>query len=228
MFIHSLADQTSVISIISEAHWVVKVVMALLLLMSIGCWYIIVAKYLTLARVARQTTQFNEAFWRSRNIEDIYSSAQELRESPLSAMFLAGYTELAKLTKDGRPGDRDGDLENVTRALSRAETSQVTELESKVPFLATTGSSAPFIGLFGTVWGIMFTIRGMGNPEQAQISVIAPEIAEALLATAVGLVAAIPAVMAYNYFQRRIRVLRSQMESFEKDYLNIVRRHFLK
>ena len=121
-----------------------------------------------------------------------------------------------------------GGIDNISRALRRATTSEITRLEKYTTFLATTGSTAPFIGLFGTVWGIMTAFKGIGETGSASLAVVAPGIAEALISTAIGLAAAIPAVMAYNYFVRRIRVLESEMESFSYDYLNIVRRNFLK
>ena len=120
------------------------------------------------------------------------------------------------------------DLESIERSLSRAQTSEITRLESMVPFLATTGATAPFVGLFGTVWGIMNSFRHIGEKGQANLATVAPGIAEALIATAIGLIAAIPAVMAYNYFVRRIKVQAAEMESFSKDFLNIVKRHFFK
>ncbi len=213
--------------LILQAHWVVKAVMLILALMSFFVWYIIVYKYLHIRRVAKESAQFMASFWRTRDIEQIYQQAQDLKRSPISAMFLAGYTELAKLESDQRAErDNDADLENIERALVRAQTDETTKLESLVPFLATTGSSAPFIGLFGTVFGIMNSFSSMGE-KAANIQTVAPGIAEALFATAIGLVAAIPAVIAYNYFQRSIRIQVSKMHTFEKDYLNIVRRHFL-
>lgn len=217
-------------ALISGAGPVVKAVMGLLAFMWLMCMYIIGYKFLYLQAAERETAQFTEAFWRSRDIEHIYKQAQGLRRSPVSAMFLGGYTELAKLIDDDKPAgiDRTADMESVRRALHKAQTTETTKLESMVPFLATTGSSAPFIGLFGTVWGIMASFREIGATKKAGIDTVAPGIAEALIATAIGLVAAIPAVMAYNYFQRRIKVLVSEMDTFEKDYLNIVRRHFLK
>src|SRR5205823_1840484 len=127
--------------------------------------------------------------------------------------------------------DREGSLANIERALRRAQTQEITRLESMVPFLATTGSAAPFIGLFGTVLGIMFAFFDLSESNQrsaATLQTIGPHISEALIATAIGLAAAIPSVMAYNYFTRRIRVLRSEMETFEHDYLNIIKRHFLR
>ncbi len=227
--IASLANvDLSIRAIVLDAHWVVQAVMLLLLLMSAIGWYIIVHKSLTFRKVEKQTKIFTDRFWKSRNIDSSLEDAQNLQESPVATMFLAGYSELSKLStteRNDRDSDRDGDLDNVSRALHRSQTQSLTQLESMIPFLATTGSAAPFIGLFGTVWGIMFTVRSLGN--SAQLSTLGPDIAEALLATAVGLIAAIPAVMAYNYFQRRLRILRSEMHTFEQDYLNIVRRHFL-
>jgi biopolymer transport protein TolQ len=215
-------------SLISQATPVVKGVMLLLCAMSVIGWYIIGYKALYIRRAARESGIFNDSFWRSRDIEQIYKHAQALRRSPVSAMFVAGYTELAKLSSDDRQNrDREADLDNVQRALHKAQLSETTKLEAAIPFLATTGSAAPFIGLFGTVWGIMNSFTEIAAQKSASIATVAPGIAEALIATAIGLVAAIPAVMAYNYFQRRIRVLLSTMETFEKDYLNIIRRHFL-
>jgi biopolymer transport protein TolQ len=218
-------------TLIQKASPTVQIVMLLLAAMSVITWYIIGYKYFYVRRSIRETERFVESFWRSRDIEHIYKHAQALRQSPVSAMFLAGYNELAKLTGDGEPyrGDgRDRDLDNIIRALRRTQASETTKLESMISFLATTGSAAPFIGLFGTVWGIMNSFREIGAMKSATIAVVAPGIAEALIATAIGLVAAIPAVMAYNYFVRRIRVQVSEMETFEQDYLNIIRRHFLK
>ena len=223
------ADDLSIWSLVTEASPVVKGVMVLLAVMSVFCWYIIGFKYLYVRRAARETDLFNEAFWRSRDIEHIYKAAQGLRNSPVSAMFLAGYSELAKLSSDQSPTrDREADLANIQRSLRKAQTGETTKLETAIPFLATTGASAPFIGLFGTVWGILVSFRSFASLEQVTIKTVGPHIAEALLATAIGLVAAIPAVMAYNYFVRRIRVQVSAMETFEHDYLNIIRRHFLK
>jgi biopolymer transport protein TolQ len=214
--------------LIWNASLPVKGVMTVLVFMSLYCWYIIAYKYLLLSSATKESDQFFDAFWRSRDIEAIYKVAQGLQRSPLSHMFLAGYSELSKLQAGGPSQDRDGDLENVSRALSKAQTREITRLESHVPFLATTGSAAPFIGLFGTVWGIMTSFLAIGAMKSASVATVAPGIAEALVATAIGLVAAIPAVLAYNYFLRKITVLSSEMETFTKDFLNIVRRHFLK
>jgi biopolymer transport protein TolQ len=217
-----------ILSLIKQAHWVVKGVMGLLAVMFLVGVYIIIYKAMYVRRAYRESKDFAESFWRSRDIEQIYKNAQALRNSPVSQMFLAGYTELAKLASDERlKGDKDGNLANIERALRKAQLSETTKLESMVPFLATTGASAPFIGLFGTVFGIMNSFQNLGTMKSATLDVVAPGIAEALFATAVGLVAAIPSVIAYNYFVRRIKVLRAEMDGFEHDYLNIIKRHFL-
>jgi len=219
-----------VVSLFQQAHWLVQGVMLLLLVMFVIGLYIIVYKRLYIGRAAGESARFVDAFWRSRDIEQIYKQAQQLNSSPISAMFIAGYTELAKLQSDAQlKDDREGNLANIERALRRAQTQETLKLESMVPFLATTGSAAPFIGLFGTVLGIMFAFLDISQSKQAAaLQTIGPHISEALIATAIGLAAAIPSVMAYNYFTRKIRVLRSEMETFEQDYLNIIKRHFLR
>lgn len=228
--------------LILDASLVVQLVMLLLVLMSVVCWFIIGAKWLRVGRAARVSNQFLDDFWDSSlgpqwtpdRLEGVYGQVRRFRASPLAAVFRAGYVELARMTgvmqsNSGSGPQRvsSGDLGNVERALRRAGVSEMTHLETMMPFLATTGSTAPFIGLFGTVWGIMNSFLSIGAQKNASLDVVAPGIAEALIATAIGLVAAIPAVMAYNYFLRRIRVLESEIESFSNDYLNIVRRHFL-
>ncbi|MBL8624307.1 MAG: protein TolQ [Myxococcales bacterium] len=222
------AGSTDMVSLIKQAHWIVKLTMALLTGMFLVGVYIIIYKTLYIRRASVESVMFNESFWRSRDIEQIYKHAQMLRNSPISQMFVAGYTELAKLNADERmKSDKEGNLENIERALRKAQTVETTRLESMTPFLATTGSAAPFIGLFGTVIGIMTAFQSISGKGNATLDTVGPHIAEALFATAIGLVAAVPAVMAYNYFVRRIRVLRSEMETFEQDYLNIIKRHFL-
>ena len=219
---------TDMLSLIKQAHWIVKVTMALLTAMFLVGVYIIIYKTLYFRRAQRESAMFNESFWRSRDIEQIYKHAQMLRNSPISQMFVAGYTELAKLSADERmKNDKEGNLESIERALRKAQTVETMRLESMTPFLATTGSAAPFIGLFGTVIGIMTAFQSISGKGNATLDTVGPHIAEALFATAIGLVAAVPAVMAYNFFVRRIRVLRSEMETFEQDYLNIIKRHFL-
>jgi biopolymer transport protein TolQ len=235
----TLAAKLDIMHLFEQAHWIVQVVMILLAIMFVVGVYIIIYKRLYIGRAAAESNRFIEAFWKSRDIEQIYKQAQALRNSPISQMFVAGYTELAKLHSDEQlKDDREGNLANIERALRRSMTHETTKLESMVPFLATTGSAAPFIGLFGTVMGILFAFMDLSAPADptgankkaaaATLDKVGPHIAEALFATAIGLVAAIPAVMAFNYFMRRIKVLRSEMETFSQDYLNIIKRHFLR
>ncbi len=222
--------------LIMEASATVKLVLLVLLMMSLVCWFIIGAKLFRLGRATSQSNRFLDIFWESgrgqawsaERLEAIYSQLASVSTSPLAKVFHAGYVELARvLGTAGARGAGAAELTNVERALRRASINEVTVLETMVPFLATTGSTAPFVGLFGTVWGIMNSFIEIGGQKSASLDVVAPGIAEALIATAIGLVAAIPAVMAYNYFLRRIHVLQTEMDAFQSDYLNIVRRHFL-
>jgi biopolymer transport protein TolQ len=222
--------------LVLEASPTVKLVMLLLAGMSLVCWFIIGAKLFRLGRATGQSNRFLDLFWESgrgqawsaERLESIYGQLGSVSTSPLAKVFRAGYVELARvLGSAGGRGAGAAELDNVERALRRAAINEVTILETMVPFLATTGSTAPFVGLFGTVWGIMNSFIEIGGQKSASLDVVAPGIAEALIATAIGLVAAIPAVMAYNYFLRRIHVLQTEMDAFTSDYLNIVRRHFL-
>jgi biopolymer transport protein TolQ len=207
-------------------------VLLLLLGASAVSWAIIVKKWLQIRRAQDESVKFLETFWQSKRLDAIYQAAEALGASPLSHVFRAGYVELSKVTaqkKEGEAGgmsDELGGIENVERALKRAAASEVTQLERQVPFLGTTASAAPFVGLFGTVWGIMAAFHEIYRIGNANLATVAKPISEALIATAVGLFAAIPAVVAYNYFVSKIRVLDSEMTNFSHDFLNIVRRHF--
>ena len=222
------AESLDTWALIASASLVVKAVMLLLVAMSLFSWYIIFYKSRYLAAANNQSEEFREHFWGSSDIEEVYQHAKELDQSPESQMFRGGYNELARLQRQESWGkDADGDLESIERALMKAQLKATTRLESLTPFLATTGSAAPFIGLFGTVWGIMNSFKAIGAMKSASVQTVAPGIAEALIATAIGLLAAIPAVMAYNYFVRKIRLIEAEMENFSKDFLNTVRRNFL-
>lgn len=218
--------------LIVEASAIVQGVIGILFLFILICAFIISYKAIQIRRARRQTYRFLEVFWDSKRLDDIYQAAEELRRSPISQLFKAGYIELSKIKGSQEEVRRDethaGDIGNVERALRRASTSEITHLESMVPFLATTGSTAPFVGLFGTVIGIMISFMQIKATGAAGMDVVSQGISEALIATAIGLLAAIPAVIAYNFFLRRIRVLSSEMENFSSDFLNIVKRHFLK
>lgn len=212
-------------------------VLVLLVVFSLVCWYVIGYKYFYLRRSQRQSDLFLDLFWKSKRLDAVFKSTEDLPFSPTGQVFRYGYIELSKLQSSNRSRneegqermkDRLGDLESVERALDRAITEETTRLESLVSFLATTGSAAPFVGLFGTVWGIMNSFSAIGAKGSASITVVAPGMAEALSTTAVGMLAAIPAVIAYNYFVQRIKELNSEMETFSSELLNIVKRHVLK
>jgi biopolymer transport protein TolQ len=209
--------------------WVVRLVLITLVGCSIGCWGIAMAKSLEMRRAGQQSERFIEVFWDEKNLASIQSVSSDLRDSPVAQVFRAGYQELQRLTRSKR-GDDEGDfggVENVQRAMVRARTQEVTRLERGLTFLATTSSTAPFIGLFGTVWGIMTAFIGLSSATTSSIQAVAPGIAEALIATAVGLAAAIPAVVMHNRFARQVRVLAADMDTFMSEFLNIAERHFL-
>jgi len=225
------AEKLDIWSLVLRSTGVVAGVLMLLAFFSLVSWYIIVYKLVYLRRAHSETEKFLDIFWKSKRLDAIYSSAEELKRSPISQVFKAGYIELSKIKGSETQGDKAswlGDMQSIERALQRAEASETTHLESMVAFLATTGSAAPFVGLFGTVWGIMNSFRAIGEKGAANLATVAPGIAEALIATAIGLMAAIPAVVAYNYFFRRIKVLTSEMDAFSNDFLNITKRHFFK
>jgi biopolymer transport protein TolQ len=218
-----------IIDLVLGASGVVMGVLLLLVFFSVVSWYIIGYKYFYLRRAHAESLKFLDTFWTSKRLDAIYQTAEDLKRSPISQVFKAGYAELSKIKKsEGASGTWLGDMDSIERSLDRAQTAELTHLESMVPFLATTGSAAPFVGLFGTVWGIMNSFRAIGEKGAANLATVAPGIAEALIATAIGLMAAIPAVVAYNYFLRRVKVLHSEMDGFANDFLNIVKRHFFK
>ena len=218
-------------AIILGAGIVVKLVLLLLLLFSVVSWGIILFKFFQVQRANSESERFMDFFWKSKRFDAMASQVDRFANSPLTALFNEGYSELKKVVESDGKSDGSvlstdlGGVENVSRALRRATNLEITRLEKYLTFLATTGSTSPFIGLFGTVWGIMTAFEGIGKTGSASLAVVAPGIAEALIATAIGLVAAIPAVMAYNHFQHKIRVLINEMDSFSTEFLNIVQRN---
>ena len=215
-------NSSSIVSLILHADIVVQLVLVVLALMSVVCWGIILFKWFRLWAAVRQSASFLDLFWRSKRLDNVYEQCGRYRKSPIAEVFRSGYQELAKATQDGKSEDAS---DNLMRTLRRSRMSESTKLERYVTFLATTGSTAPFIGLFGTVWGILLAFNKLQGATQATIQVVGPDIAHALIATAIGLVAAIPAVMAFNYFNSKIRVLNTEMENFAADFMNIVKRH---
>lgn len=218
-------------AIILGAGIVVKLVLLLLISFSVVSWGIILFKFFQVQRAKSESERFMDFFWKSKRFDAIASQVDRFANSPLTVLFNEGYSELKKVVESDSKSDGSalstdlGGVENVSRSLRRATNSEITRLEKYLTFLATTGSTSPFIGLFGTVWGIMTAFEGIGKTGSASLAVVAPGIAEALIATAIGLVAAIPAVMAYNHFQHKIRVLINEMDSFSTEFLNIVQRN---
>jgi biopolymer transport protein TolQ len=221
--VRSTPADASIFELILQADLIVQLDLLILLGMSVTCWAIIVQKARRLRAASVDSARFLDVFWRTKSLDSLYEQVGTFDASPVAAVFRAGYKELQKVTAGGHTQDAAG---NLTRSLRRATSAEATRLEQYVSFLATTGSTAPFIGLFGTVWGILRAFQKLGQPDAvATIQVVGPDIAHALVATAVGLVAAIPAVMAYNHFSTNIRVLKIEMENFSDDFLNIVKRH---
>jgi biopolymer transport protein TolQ len=222
------------LEVLKNGTFVELFVLALLGLVSVLSWALIALKASQLSRARSQSLTFLDTFWKSTRLEAIYEVAHRLEGSPLSRVFCAGYDELTKIAQSKEHhaseamAERLGGIENVERALHRASTSQITELEARVPFLGTVGSAAPFVGLFGTVMGILNAFNEIADKGNATLSTVAAPIGNALFATAAGLFAAIPAVVAYNAFVARIRVFDTEMSNFSSDFLNIVKRHFFR
>ena len=240
--------QGDIVSLVARSTPVSKAVLLILILFSIASWAIILHKLWSFWRVERQTARFLEIFRKSNKFSEVQAVCRSLGESPLVGIFQAGYAELntqlrattavgttttnLNATSPGtNPGTMAGrptlkSLAALDRALLRAAGVEVNKLERRVSFLATTASITPFIGLFGTVWGIMGSFQGIAGTGSTNLSVVAPGIAEALIATAAGLFAAIPAVYFYNDITNRVKLSASEMDDFSLEFLNIAERNF--
>ncbi len=217
---NSTAD-LSILTLITQASPVVQVVLAILILLSLMSWTVIFRKFFAVSRAQRQTDEFENRFWSGTELTKLLDSANRNRESSgmEERIFAAGMNEFLKQQKSS------GDAVNgVSRAMRAVFTREMDPLESALPMLASIGSTSPYIGLFGTVWGIMNAFTGLSNLENASLAVVAPGIAEALVATAIGLFAAIPAVAAYNYFNNRVGRLSNRIDGFSEEFLNILER----
>ncbi len=236
----NMPNQFDIIQIVSEAGLMVQFVLLLLLFFSVTSWAIIILKFRYLRRAFRDSERFTEYFWKNRDLAGAYAKSKQLKSSPIARVFRIGYMELKKVAQTmmsesrsqaGRGRDEltflPAGADTIERALRRAINSETARMTQMVPFLATTGNTTPFIGLFGTVWGIMHSFHGIGMRGSASLAVVAPGISEALIATAAGLAVAIPAVIAFNYFMQRIRLLETELQSFAADFLNIVERDIL-
>ena len=231
----STPQPQSIFDLVRGSGLVVQGILYLLVLFSVVSWGIIAQKFRQLRRAKAESDKFIEIFWERRNLSAIHDASRELSASPVGQVFRSGYEELIRVSRSKKEQAAAeglttelGGVENVSRAMKRATSVEITKLEKHCSFLATTASSAPFVGLFGTVWGIMDAFRGLSVTHSSSIQAVAPGIAEALIATAVGLAAAIPALMAYNYFVQQIKVLAVEMDNFCQEFLNIAERHFFK
>ena len=220
-----------VAGLIANSGWVARFVLALLLLFSLISWAIILYKGAALHRAHAQSDTFLDVFRKSSKFSEVNSVCPQLKSSPLVGVFQAGYLEVNQQVRGGgaapagaRPTVRS--LESLSRSLARAAGVEVTRLERRLSFLATTASVTPFIGLFGTVWGIMEAFGDIGRTGSSSLAIVAPGISEALITTAMGLLAAIPAAVFFNFFNSRVKVLSAMLDDFALEFLNIVERNF--
>jgi biopolymer transport protein TolQ len=211
-----------------EAGWVGKTVLGLLLLFSIISWSVTIAVWQRFARSERSTRTFIPIFRKAKRLADVQSALGPLSQSALVGLFRAGYAEIEAQISHGSEGGRQTvkSLDSVERSLIRATRIEAARLSRNMPFLATTAAATPFIGLFGTVWGIMGAFGTIGAMASTSITAVAPGISEALINTAAGLFAAIPALIAYNHFVARLRHARGEMEDFTLEFLNLTERNF--
>ena len=216
----------SIVSLLLNASWVVQAVVLLLLTLSVISWAAIFRKLFALKRVKALTEDFERDFWSGSSLNDLYAAAtQNARQgSPMERIFASGMREYLKL-RERRIGDSGALLDGARRAMRASYQRELDAMEVNLAFLASVGSVSPYVGLFGTVWGIMHAFTGLANLQQVTLATVAPGIAEALVATAIGLFAAIPAVIAYNRFARQIDRAAIQLETFIEEFSNILQRN---
>lgn len=233
----NLPGNPSILSFFGETGTTAKVVLGVLLFFSLVSWVIIFAKFLRLRKVSRQSEKFVAFFRKSKRFSEVNTFAGELSDTPLTTLFKAGYAELDAQVKANRADDAPTagggsgkllikNISGIERALERAIGVEMSRLTRSMTFLATTASACPFIGLFGTVWGIMQSFRAIGVTGSTSIAAVAPGISEALINTAAGLAAAIPAMVFYNYFMGKVREQRAGMEDFSLEFINLAERNF--
>lgn len=224
----------SFFGMMAGAGLMVKLVMITLLIFSVVSWWIIIMKQMLFKRASNASEEFLTRFWESKTLNDAYQSAKEYTLSPEAAVFVSGFNELRKISaarsNEANPENLQMQLatmENLKRAVRKAQIIESDRLQQSLAFLATTGSATPFIGLFGTVWGILTSFQEIGIRGSASLSVVAPGISEALVATAAGLAVAIPAVVFYNFYSNKLLVFESDIDNFSSDFLNLIERDIL-
>ena len=221
-----VTQDLSFIHLISNASVLVQLVMGLLLVVSLMSWWFIFLKMFAIRNEAKMTNEFEEAFWHNQNLNELYKFSQNTSrtdQGALERIFASGFVEFVKLKKQ-HGVDAAAVMDGTRRAMRATYQREMDRLESHLAFLASVGSVSPYIGLFGTVWGIMNAFRGLANVGQATLAHVAPGIAEALVATAMGLFAAIPAVVAYNRYAHDIDRLSTRFESFTEEFSNVLQR----
>ena len=224
----SLEPGLPLLDSILSASLIVQLTFLILIIMSVVSWAIIIQKYMLFKKIKNSNAPLEEVFLQDGSFEEIYSKARALEDSPLSQIFIEGYNEMTKIVSKPQPEKSLKGLDNIERALRKACDTERSRLENGLVFLATVGSSGPFIGLFGTVFGIMNSFNKIALMGSASLNVVAPGIAEALLATGVGLFAAIPASIFYNNYITEVKKLELLFNNFSSDFLNIAKRNFFK
>ena len=225
--------QGDMVRMVLDAGPMVKFIMGILLVFSVACWAIVLLKYRQFSSAGAESKLFLALFWKGKTLSTLFQETKELRNSPLAGVFRAGYGELNRLSQmrggdtDGLPPDLSG-LDNLDTAISKTGRGEIARLSGALGFLATAGNTSPFIGLFGTVWGIMASFRNIGHTGSASLAAVAPGISEALIATAAGLATAIPAVAFYNYYLNRLRHVEEETAGFSAEMINLVRRNALR
>ncbi len=217
---------------ILQASLIVQLTLLILVLLSVFCWSVAFYKFKQFSTVSKTNGRFIDTFWKTSSLDTLYEEVELYRNSPIARVFQAGYLEMQKLANQKKNHEESqwhlSGSDNLERELRKAIDLEVSLLESHLTLLATTGSTGPFIGLFGTVWGIMTSFHKIGQTGSASLAVVAPGISEALVATAIGLAAAIPAVVLYNHFISKIKREEMALNNFGSDFLNIVKRNFFK
>ncbi|MFH0845175.1 MAG: protein TolQ [Pseudomonadota bacterium] len=227
--------KSDIIQMVIHAGPVVKFILFVLFLFSLVSWTIIFVKWRLFLKARQESAFFLDLFWEGTEFAKLYRECDDLLFSPVAHLFRSGYSEIIRVKKiQSTPHSNDINMtrqhlmDTVERSLRKTSIDQTNRFEKAISFLATTGNTAPFIGLFGTVWGLMESFRAIGLRGSANLAVVAPGISEALIATAAGLAAAIPAVVAYNHFNQKAMTIRSEMDTFSSEFLSLVERQFFK
>lgn len=229
-----VAINTNALDALTQASPVVQLTLLILVGLSVFCWAIAYSKYRQLKQVRKANESFTNKFWKVNSLDTLYGDIDDYPGSSMARIFKSAYLEMKKLaesplvSKSGVEKPQLSGLDNLERVIRKSTENELAKLETRLTVLATTGSTGPFIGLFGTVWGIMGSFHKIGATGNASLAVVAPGISEALIATAIGLAAAIPAVVLYNNFVARVRREEIELNNFSADFLNIVKRNFFK